>query len=184
MSRSYVVMILLGLVGCARGPAEPSSASPQVQPESAATSAAPFAPTVQALGNTQPAAPAPTQAAPSPTSAQRFGEPITLTETTALSDIVRSPAQYANQTVRTEGVVSAVCQARGCWMQIADGDNRVHVRMHGHSFFVPRTSAGHHARVQATVLSGLPNGHCEQEATEQTGHQARLELDALGVELD
>ncbi len=185
MSRSYVVMILLGLVGCARGPAEPSSTSPQVQPESAATSVAPFAPTVQALGNAQPAAPSPAApAAPSPTSAQRFGEPITLTETTALSDIVRSPAQYANQTVRTEGVVSAVCQARGCWMQIADGDNRVHVRMHGHSFFVPRTSAGHRARVQATVLSGLPNGHCEQEATEQTGHQARLELDALGIELD
>ena len=115
---------------------------------------------------------------------QRLGAPITMTETTALSDVLANPARFSGQTIRTEGTVSAVCQAAGCWMRLVDANNQqIHVRMHGHSFFIPRNAAGHRVRVQATVLGGVPNGHCEQEANGQTGQQARLELDALGVEL-
>jgi hypothetical protein len=46
-------------------------------------------------------------------------------------------------------------------------------------------ASGRRARVQGTVVGGNPNGHCEQEAAEATGHQAaqRLEIDATGVEL-
>ena len=70
-------------------------------------------------------------------------------------------------------------------MQLNDTEQRVHIKMHGHSFFIPRNASGRHAIVQGTVISGNPNGHCEQEAAEATGHQAaqRLEIDATGVEL-
>jgi hypothetical protein len=141
------------------------------------------APSAQAAptpaAHAEPAAPA------APAAATIFGQPITVADSTALAAIVQHPSQFSGQTVRTEGVVTAVCQARGCWMQIGDGEQRVHVRMHGHSFFIPRNASGRRARVQATVEGGNPNGHCEQEAAEATGQQAaaRLELDATGVEL-
>lgn len=174
------LLILLGLFGCIR---ENPRNTPQVQPESTAQAVAQAAPAVA-----QPAPAPPAQAAPAvgnAAPAQQFGQPITLTENTNLAAIVQHPSQFSGQTIRTEGVVTAVCQSRGCWMQISDAEQRVHVRMHGHSFFVPRDASGRRARVQGTVEGGNPNGHCEQEAAEATGQQAaaRLELDATGVEL-
>ncbi len=165
------ILLLLSALGCLR---ENPSPTPQVQPEHVAAPSAQAAPTLAA--HAEPAAPA---------AATIFGQPITVADSTALAAIVQHPSQFSGQTVRTEGVVTAVCQARGCWMQIGDGDQRVHVRMHGHSFFIPRNASGRRARVQATVEGGNPNGHCEQEAAEATGQQAaaRLELDATGVEL-
>lgn len=185
------VLVLLGLLGCIR---ETPRNTPQVQPEPAAQTvvqrpsteavhaeAAP-APTPAAPVEAAPAAPA---AAANEPAARRLGQPITESRTTALAAIARDPSRYSGHTVRTEGTVTAVCQQAGCWMQLSDADQRVHVRMHGHSFFVPRNASGRHARVQGTVVSGNPNGHCEQEAAEATGQQAaaRLELDATGVEL-
>jgi hypothetical protein len=102
-----------------------------------------------------------------------------------LSDIARTPSKYANQVVATTGTVTAVCQNKGCWMEIRDESGEAHVKMHGHAFFVPKTASGHKARVQATVLKTDPDEECSQEAAEQTGKPvAKIELDATGVELD
>src|ERR1700722_5339286 len=82
-----------------------------------------------------------------------LGERITTT-VVPLADIAKDPARYANRTVTTTGKVTSVCQEMGCWMEIRDESGQAHVRMHGHSFFVPRTASGHVARVQATVVKG------------------------------
>lgn len=176
--KRFALVTVLAAVGCLRQPAPTGpAAAPQVQPESVA---APTAAPAHAEAHAQGA-----PAAPAPGAAARLGTPLTVTQRTPLADIVAAPARFAGQTVRVEGTVSAVCQAAGCWMQLNDDEHRVHVKMHGHSFFIPRTATGRHARVQATVISGNPNGHCEQEAAEATGQPvARLELDATGVELD
>lgn len=180
MQRS-TIFILFALLGCIRQTPDVAG-SPQVQPESHA--AAPTAHNAPLVANTHAATGQAGSNGASP-NGQHLGTPITLTETVRLADVARDPARYAGQTVRTEGTVTAVCQAAGCWMQLADAEQRVHVKMHGHSFFIPRNASGRHARVQAIVVSGLPNGHCEQEDQEQTGQRvARLELDATGVELD
>ena len=84
------------------------------------------------------------------------------------------------------GIVTAVCQEMGCWMEIKDDLGQAHIRMHGHSFFVPKSASGHHARVQATLVPTKDSEtECTEEATKQMGHAvAKLELDATGVELD
>ena len=114
----------------------------------------------------------------------RLGEPITAAAV-ALADIAKSPDTFASKVVTTTGVVTAVCQERGCWMELKDDTGgAAHVRMHGHAFFVPRTSSGKRARVQATVLHTDPNEGCTQEAAEQMGAPvAKIQLDATGVEL-
>ena len=162
--KRFALVTLFAAVGCLRQPSPASHANaPQVQPEAHAA----VAPAPPAAGGTH------------------LGAPLTVTTRTDLAALVAEPGRFSGQTVRLEGTVSAVCQAAGCWMQLADHDQHVHIKMHGHSFFIPRTAAGRHARVQGTVISGNPNGHCEQEAAAQTGQAvARLELDATGVELD
>jgi hypothetical protein len=99
-----------------------------------------------------------------------------------LADIAKSPLRYENQLVTTTGKVTAVCQEMGCWMEIQDDSGLAHVKMHGHRFFVPKTAAGHVARVQAIVLRSSDE-HCDESPPPSTT-VARVELDATGIELD
>ena len=101
------------------------------------------------------------------------------------AEITKNPKAYENTFVATSGTVFAVCQSMGCWMEIKDDTTEAHVKLAGHKFFVPKTSSGHKARVQARVLKTDPNDECAKEAEEQTGKPvAKLELEATGVELD
>ncbi len=79
--------------------------------------------------------------------------------------------------------MTAVCQSKGCWLEIGDSAGTAHVKLAGHRFFVPKTSSGRRAIVQAKVLPAVEKGHCEAEAAEQTGREAKVELVATGVEL-
>jgi Domain of unknown function (DUF4920) len=118
-----------------------------------------------------------------PLAHRRFGAEITEKTSTGIDALVREPARYTSQTVRTEGVVSAVCQSMGCWMEIRDDAGQAHIKMAGHSFFVPKDASGHRAVVQGTVLSvTAPKDECAAEAEKQTGAVAKVEIVATGVE--
>jgi len=108
---------------------------------------------------------------------ERISQPLV-----SLADIAKSPDNYANQVVATAGKVTAVCQEMGCWMEMQDASGRAHVRMHGHSFFVPKTASGHMARVLATVLPSASTGQ-DEDCTEGKS-VAKVQLDATGIELD
>jgi hypothetical protein len=127
----------------------------------------------------KPTAAGPVASASAKAPASAFGRPIEAGETLSLVDIAKSPAQYKGKVVATEGTVTRVCQERGCWMAIKDDSGTATVRMHGHGFFVPTTSAGKHARVEGTVVL-MKDGH---ECDEAEALDAKLELDATGVEL-
>ena len=115
--------------------------------------------------------------------ATKFGAPLGKSAVVPLANIVRESGKYAKTTVKTEGQVTAVCQAAGCWMEISDASGAAHIRMSGHSFSVPRSASGRRAIVEGTVLPQPDNGECEQEALEATGKTVKVELDATGVEL-
>ena len=170
------------LAACNSGKAPPApavSGAGAAEPQALAiVPVAPFPPSASE-------APASAPSAQDPAAPVHLGAPITGTKTVALGDIAKSPGTYANQVVTTSGTVFAVCQSMGCWMEIKDDKSEAHVKLAGHSFFVPKSSAGHHARVQAKVLRTNPDDECAQEAAEQTGKPvAKLELEATGVELD
>ena len=129
---------------------------------------------------------APASSAPGPAPALKtvkLGAPIGAGQRVPLASIAKETAKYANTSVTTEGKVTAVCQAMGCWMEIVDAAGEAHVRMSGHKFFIPKTASGRRAVVQGTVLPRPDNGECEQEAAEATGKTVKVELDATGVEL-
>jgi hypothetical protein len=150
---------MVGIGGCARAPAQ--SDAPNAVPEKAVERA-----------TTTPV---------TPLAQKKFGAPITETANTALDALLREPAKYQAKTIRTEGVVSAVCKSMGCWMEIAEPGGQAHIKMAGHSFFVPKDSSGHRAVVQGTVLRPS-NDECSQEAKAQTGAVAKIEIEATGVE--
>lgn len=159
--------------------------------------------------NTAPVHPEPKETAPAPTPApapaptttanvERFGAPIDESaENVALTDVAKRPTAYSGKTFTTTGVVTAVCQHRGCWMEIQDDAGQAHVKMAGHKFFVPRAASGRKAKVLATLVKadedeaacseaadhGKGKG-CAAEAEAQLGRPlAKLQLVAQGVEL-
>ncbi|GAH33995.1 unnamed protein product, partial [marine sediment metagenome] len=56
------------------------------------------------------------------------------------------------------------CQHMGCWMEIKDDSGEAHIKMAGHSFFVPKTASGRKARVLATLVKNDDDGACAEES--------------------
>ncbi len=50
---------------------------------------------------------------------QTFGAGVTLDEVTPIARLLTQPADFEGKTVRVEGVVTAVCEHKGCWMALA-----------------------------------------------------------------
>lgn len=128
--------------------------------------------------------------APAPTATSAgtlYGTALATGEITPLASILSAPQTFADRTVKTEGTISAVCQRRGCWMELrADSDSRViRVPMAGHAFFLPRDVAGKHAVIEGRVimqeLSPEQRAHFESEGATATG--AGFAIHATGVEV-
>jgi len=48
-----------------------------------------------------------------------YGEPLGSDDTTKISELIANCDDYVGQTVRVEGLVTGVCEKRGCWMSLA-----------------------------------------------------------------
>ncbi|HMI91708.1 MAG TPA: DUF4920 domain-containing protein, partial [Polyangiales bacterium] len=162
------------LIGCS--PAKAPPAPEQSAPAAKAPTAVPADPV--------PTAPVPTnQHAP-----QLFGAPIDeQAPEVALAALIAKPEPYAGKVVRTQGTVSRVCQAAGCWMELRDDSSGQSVRtpMAGHAFFLPKDAMGKHAAVQGIVeLRPLTAGHKQHlEAEGATATDSLLSISATGVAL-
>jgi hypothetical protein len=50
---------------------------------------------------------------------KKYGKPLTVKETTKVSEIIAHPEKYDGKKVRVEGSVVDVCSKRGCWIKLA-----------------------------------------------------------------
>jgi len=83
-----------------------------------------------------------------------FGAPFAAAEALALaSALERAGATPPSDPVRVTGTIDKVCQAKGCWLVLKDGERTARVLMAGHAFTVPMDSAGRRAEVEGTLTS-------------------------------
>src|SRR5687767_6720474 len=54
----------------------------------------------------------------------KIGAGVTLSAPTPISALVASPKDFAGKTIRIDGVATAVCEAMGCWMAVAESDKK------------------------------------------------------------
>jgi hypothetical protein len=50
---------------------------------------------------------------------QTFGAGVKLASSTPIASILASPKDFAGKSVRVEGMVTDVCEMRGCWFELA-----------------------------------------------------------------
>ena len=116
--------------------------------------------------------------------ARTFGKPLRGLRATPLAEVLAKPED--GRTVRLEGKIGAVCQRKGCWMELTQGGRSVHVSFEGYSFFLPRDASGKDAALEGKVIvkARAPEevDHLEAEGASDSA-AARVSIEATGVEL-
>jgi hypothetical protein len=110
------------------------------------------------------------RAAP-PESGTLYGEPLTLSEVTPISAILDDPETYVGEPVLVEGLVVAVCEMRGCWMDIASDREfeKIQIKVDDGVIVFPMTAEGKTALVEG-VVEVLELSY--EEALEAARHKA------------
>lgn len=127
-------------------------------------------------------------AAPSE-STGHFGAAFAIADAQPLSTVLAS-ATVPTEAVKVSGTVEAVCQKKGCWMVIKDGDKQARVLVKDHAFAIPMDGKGKAATVEGTLeakeLSEANVAHLKQDGDDTlTGDGPRQEyfLHATAIEL-
>jgi len=97
---------------------------------------------------------------------QKFGADLTIDEPTALASVYAEPVKYDGKELRIDGTITEVCQRRGCWLKLTDGNYILTVRFRDYGFFVPKDAANARVSVQG-IFQAETDAHIEQEAQEQ-----------------
>jgi hypothetical protein len=117
-----------------------------------------------------------------------FGAQFAIADAQPLSTVLASGVP--TDAVKVSGTVEAVCQKKGCWMVIKDGDKQARVLVKDHAFAIPMDGKGKAATVEGTLevkqLNEANVAHLKQDGDDTlTGDGAREEyfLHATAVEL-
>ena len=130
----------------------------------------------------------------------QYGEALTLTETTSVSDVLADPDAYVGQHLRVEGTVTGVCEQQGCWIAVA-GENEaepLRVKVEDGVIVFPQTAMGCHARVEGVMEKfeltmeqavAQAEHHAEEQGFEfdpasVTGPAVIYQLRGLGAEIE
>ena len=115
------------------------------------------------------------------------GDPITLAE--AIGSIGDSEDEF----IKIKGQITEVCQVKGCWMILVDGDTYARITFENYGFFVPTETSMQRSvifgQLSERTLSGAQAEHFAQDA----GSQSKIKLEgeikeysilARGVQLE
>ena len=108
-----------------------------------------------------------------------------------LDAIADQPENFSDKQVCVEGSISAVCQAKGCWMTMAGtkATSRARVTFKDYAFFVPKDVKGKKVKVLGEVkvklLSEAERKHLAEDGRVDVSEipKAELRLVASGVEI-
>lgn len=117
-------------------------------------------------------------------SGKTFGKPLTGQKPMALADVLAKPED--GKSVCLEGTVASVCAAKGCWLELKQGEKAVHVTFEGYSFFVPKDSKGKAVKLEGKLAVKAPKAdevdHLKSEGAGDSAG-AGVSVVATGVEL-
>jgi len=119
-----------------------------------------------------------------------IGAGVALTEATPIASLVNTPQNYVGKTIRVDGVATAVCEAMGCWMAVAESDKpgaptvRLKVDDEGPVKF-PMSAKGRRVSAQGTFVAIGEDAHGKEAAAEHAKNDAQAsktyEISATGA---
>jgi hypothetical protein len=82
----------------------------------------------------------------------KYGEGVSLKDATPISALMTRPDDYVGKKIRVDGVVSAVCEEMGCWIELKDPDGEKGLRFKGEDGVIvfPVSAKGKKASAEGT----------------------------------
>lgn len=106
-----------------------------------------------------------------------YGDGVTVKQATAVKALLDTPTAHVGKTVRVDGVVSKVCQAMGCWIEVTDPASGRGVRFKAKDGVIvfPKDAPGRRVSAQGTfeeiATSPVREAHdAQSKSTEHVGH--------------
>jgi hypothetical protein len=86
---------------------------------------------------------------------KKYGEDLTLTDKTNISEILSKPDEFVGKKVLVEGLVVNVCEKRGCWMELASDKDyeSIRIKVDDGVIVFPMEAKGEKAVVEGEVYS-------------------------------
>lgn len=102
---------------------------------------------------------------------EKFGAGITLQTATPLAALYENPQKFVGQTIRIDGIVTAVCEEMGCWMALghdASGEQTVRFKVdHGAGIVFPVKAKGRKASAEGVFERIAPSDKEANEAAHE-----------------
>ncbi|MCY1011335.1 DUF4920 domain-containing protein [Nannocystis pusilla] len=121
-----------------------------------------------------------------------FGAAFALKEAKPLGPILAAGKDaLPKDAVQVSGTVDSVCQKKGCWMVMKDGDQEARILMKDHGFTVPMDTKGKPVVVEGTIeartFTEAQVKHLEKDAGKDpaaaSGERTEYVLTASGVKI-
>lgn len=106
------------------------------------------------------------------------GARITVKKPVDIAQLNAAPEKFVGKTVRLEGTVKAVCQGRGCWVEVADATGKTFLaKSLDESVLLPKDCAGRAIVVQGVVTRlDAPSEEGAEAAEKAEPREAKGEL--------
>jgi hypothetical protein len=119
-----------------------------------------------------------------------FGAEFALKDPKPLSSVLAA-AKDQKDPILVSGTVDSVCQKKGCWLVVKDGEAQARIMMKDHAFTAPMDCKGKNVVVEGTLeartFSEAQVKHLEKDAGKDpaavTGERVEYVLTATGIEL-
>ena len=84
---------------------------------------------------------------------ETYGEKLTLSEVTRISEILATPEQFVGKKVLVKGMVVDVCAKRGCWMYLASDKpfEKIQIKVLDGEIVFPMSARGKEALVEGEI---------------------------------
>jgi hypothetical protein len=104
-------------------------------------------------------------------SQKEYGKKITLKDKTKISTILQTPEKFVDKKVLVEGTIIAVCDKRGCWMELASDkeSQKIKIKVKDGEIVFPMTGIGKKGLVEGVVEKISMS---KEDAIKQGKHEA------------
>lgn len=112
-----------------------------------------------------------------------YGAQMPAGEATAIGKVLADVDQYAGKPQKFSGRVTKVCQKKGCWMVLADGEQSARVMFGEDDFFIPKDSSGNAVVYGTLTAKTLSEGMAKHLAKDEGKDPGKIEGDVQEVQI-
>ena len=89
-----------------------------------------------------------------------------------LKQAIADTAATVESPLKISGVITEVCQARGCWMILVDGNSHARIFFEDYGFFVPTDTSMQRAVLYGTLSEQVLSHEAAEHLAEDAGRKA------------